>query len=75
MYFKYVKFICQDIICKYWPWALTVAQKQSHFHIGQAKPFLGVLHAKGHAWYCQVNKNITLHLCILIKFNVMYTLH
>nr|XP_045590426.1 uncharacterized protein LOC123752415 isoform X2 [Procambarus clarkii] len=49
-----VSFICQDIICKYWPWALKISSREQKFSLGQGKPFLGVLHAKGHSWYCQV---------------------
>ncbi|XP_069191380.1 uncharacterized protein [Procambarus clarkii] len=49
-----VSFICQDIICKYWPWALKISSREQQFSLRQGKPFLGVLHAKGHSWYCQV---------------------
>nr|XP_045585789.1 uncharacterized protein LOC123747608 isoform X4 [Procambarus clarkii] len=49
-----VSFICQDIICKYWPWALKISSREQKFSLRQGKPFLGVLHAKGHSWYCQV---------------------
>ncbi|XP_069176405.1 uncharacterized protein [Procambarus clarkii] len=53
-YFKSAKYICQDIICQYWPWALKIQEKNKKFTLLGTKPFLGVLHAKAHAWYCQV---------------------
>ncbi|XP_069176795.1 uncharacterized protein [Procambarus clarkii] len=53
-YFKSAKYICQDIICQYWPWALKIQEKNKKFTLLETKPFLGVLHAKAHAWYCQV---------------------
>ncbi|XP_028410581.1 uncharacterized protein LOC114533276 isoform X3 [Dendronephthya gigantea] len=44
------QFFWYDVICKYWPWLckndVTTSQKM--------KPALSVMHAKAHAWYCQV---------------------
>jgi hypothetical protein len=44
------KFFWYDVICKYWPSLhkndVTTCQKM--------KPALSVMHAKAHAWYCQV---------------------
>ena len=47
---KQIGYFWQDVICQYWPWlkkvAADVAEKQM--------PALSVMHAKGHAWYCEV---------------------
>ncbi|XP_069189398.1 uncharacterized protein [Procambarus clarkii] len=34
-----VSFICQDIICKYWPWALKISSREQKFSLRQGKPF------------------------------------
>lgn len=50
-----VKFFCQDVICRYWPWLqrLVTANKVDASLI-EAKPFLSVMHGKAHDWKCQV---------------------
>lgn len=57
------QFFWYDVICKYWPWLrkndLTTSQKM--------KPALSVMHAKAHAWYCQVNSVAFTHsMCYCI---------
>jgi hypothetical protein len=49
-----VKYIWQDIICKYWKWALKTNLDKSENH--EIKPALSVMHAKAHNWTCQVGK-------------------
>lgn len=53
-----VKFVCQDVICKYWPWLQRVTSKMdandSLQGLLNAKPFLSVVHGKAHSWPCQV---------------------
>jgi len=49
---KRVRFLWQDVICQYWPWAeRTPLSTDSSF---QMKPCLPVMHAKAHTWHCQV---------------------
>ncbi|XP_072023238.1 uncharacterized protein [Amphiura filiformis] len=50
-----VQFMWQDVICKYWPWAKKQQQKPEYARGTTAmKPALSVMHAKAHAWDCQV---------------------
>jgi len=46
---KNVQFFWYDVVCKYWPWI----QKHNK-EVSEMKPALSVMHAKAHAWYCQV---------------------
>ncbi|XP_046861275.1 uncharacterized protein LOC124454529 [Xenia sp. Carnegie-2017] len=48
-----VKYIWQDIICKYWKWAVK-ASKSDESNAHEIKPALSVMHAKAHNWTCQV---------------------
>ena len=43
-----VKYLWEDVVCKYWPWAIS---KQ---HLFDMKACLPVMHAKAHLWDCQV---------------------
>ena len=45
-----VLFFWYDVICKYWPWL----QNNDRNSAIVMKPALSVMHAKAHAWYCQV---------------------
>lgn len=53
-----MKFICQDAICKYFPWMMKVLDKPINIPgidaLRQCKPFLSVMHGKAHNWSCQV---------------------
>lgn len=51
-----VEFLWQDVICKYWPWAVKLAEQDAKFKsaIQTVKPALSVMHAKAHALECQV---------------------
>ena len=50
---KQVRFIWQDVICLYWPWALS--NTPSRFIGALAiNPALSVMHGKSHSWNCQV---------------------
>ena len=46
-----VKYLWEDVVCKYWPWAKS---KMHLFQLGTMKPCLPVMHAKAHSWHCQV---------------------
>ena len=46
-----VKYLWEDVVCKYWPWAIS---KQHLFEMGTMKACLPVMHAKAHSWHCQV---------------------
>ncbi len=52
-------FMCQDVICKFWPWLGRVLHRlpgdATLTQIANMKPFLGVMHGKAHGWSCQVN--------------------
>ena len=49
-----VRWLWEDVICQYWPWA----RRKSHLFINsramEMKPALSVMHAKAHSWHCQV---------------------
>lgn len=49
---KKVQFLWYDVICKYWPWL----RKTDSTCAESMKPALSVMHAKAHAWTCQVSK-------------------
>ncbi|XP_014677256.1 PREDICTED: uncharacterized protein LOC106817122 [Priapulus caudatus] len=51
-----VNFVCQDVICRYWPWLAKCASRFPEFFplLTEMKPFLSVMHAKAHTWSCQV---------------------
>ncbi|XP_056597167.1 uncharacterized protein LOC130415452 isoform X2 [Triplophysa dalaica] len=49
------KFFCTDIMCRYWPYLQKVAQAFPEMKkLTQMKPFLSVMHAKGHSTKCEV---------------------
>ena len=47
---KKVQFFWYDVVCKYWPWL----KKNDPGTAQKMKPALSVMHAKAHAWSCQV---------------------
>jgi len=51
-----IQFIWQDVVCKYWPWAVKVANTDPEWKasVKDIRPALSVMHAKGHSWHCQV---------------------
>lgn len=50
------KFICYDVVCKYWSFAEDISNAIEEFqsHTTKMNPFLSRWHGKTHAWYCQV---------------------
>ncbi len=54
------KFFCNDVICKYWPYATKVANVFSNSNpeykklTKEMKPFLSRFHGEGHPWHCRV---------------------
>lgn len=51
-----MKFIWQDIMCKYWPWLKKVATKIPYVQkLLDTSSALSVMHAKAHSLDCQVN--------------------
>ena len=57
-----IQFVCQDVICRFWPWLQKVRPALSNDPGVQAtkdmKPFLSVMHAKAHDWACQVTMKV-----------------
>lgn len=58
------KFICYDVVCKYWPFAETVGEKiklpgNDYFRdmIIKMIPILSRMHGSTHDWKCQVKKS------------------
>lgn len=48
-------FFCTDIMCRYWPYLEKVAKALPETkNLLKMKPFLSVMHAKGHATKCEV---------------------
>lgn len=50
------KFLCYDVVCKYWSFAADISEELEEFkcHTKNMQPFLSRWHGKTHAWYCQV---------------------
>lgn len=57
-----VQYMWQDVICKFWPWATK--QQKYPLATQEIKPALSVMHAKAHAWDCQVGDCIFCHVYI-----------
>ncbi|XP_028409280.1 uncharacterized protein LOC114531881 isoform X1 [Dendronephthya gigantea] len=49
-----VRFLWEDVICKYWPWAKRVTSEQNKMALTDTKPALSLMHGKSHSWNCQV---------------------
>ncbi|XP_066537108.1 uncharacterized protein [Hoplias malabaricus] len=50
-----ITFLCSDVACKYFPYLQKVAQHCPELqHLLDMRPFLSVMHAKAHAWKCEV---------------------
>jgi len=49
-------FFCYDVVCQYWKFLISVAEKIDRFKplVEKMKPFLSRWHGQTHAWYCQV---------------------
>lgn len=64
------KFICYDVICKYWPFAEDISEaiEEFKFHTKKTYPFLSRWHGKTHAWYCQVSLKFVIFLLFLSTF-------
>ena len=50
---KQVKFLWQDVICLYWPWAVSNTPPNFSGALDMA-PALSIMHGKSHSWNCQV---------------------
>ncbi|XP_056323409.1 uncharacterized protein LOC130236684 [Danio aesculapii] len=49
------RFFCTDIMCQYWPYLQKVAQVVPSLQkLTEMKPFLSIMHAKGHSTSCEV---------------------
>ncbi|KAL2095799.1 hypothetical protein ACEWY4_007947 [Coilia grayii] len=49
------QFFCTDIMCRYWPYLEKVVKALPDLkNLVQMKPFLSVMHAKGHSTKCEV---------------------
>ena len=51
---KHIRFMWEDVICKYWPWATNVATNNPQLKLTTTRPALSVMHGKAHSWSCQV---------------------
>jgi Kyakuja-Dileera-Zisupton transposase len=61
------KFFCNDVICKYWPFAVNVAKKfpeRPEFSDAVTKQhwFLSRFHGRAHSWDCRVSVTNVIHL-------------
>lgn len=55
LYPNNVKFMWEDVICKYWPWAQRVTAGENKMALVNTKPALSLMHGKSHSWSCQVH--------------------
>ncbi|XP_046856056.1 uncharacterized protein LOC124449149 [Xenia sp. Carnegie-2017] len=44
------KYMWEDIICKYWPWALRVTSEENQNALRNIAPALPIMHGKSHSW-------------------------
>ncbi|EFX66125.1 hypothetical protein DAPPUDRAFT_116662 [Daphnia pulex] len=53
------KFFCNDVVCKYWPFAIKVGHLFPEYQqlTKDMKPFLSRFHGLGHSWTCRVLYN------------------
>ena len=49
-----VRWLWEDVICQYWPWARSKSHLFVNSRAMEMKPALSVMHAKAHSWHCQV---------------------
>lgn len=57
MYFMHpnkVRFMWEDVICKYWPWAQRITPPNNINALLSITPALSIMHGKSHSWPCQV---------------------
>lgn len=63
-------FLCQDIVCKYWPYLQDLISKKEddgEFQLLKThRPFLSVMHAAAHTWKCQVQLKISIYLILKV---------
>ena len=62
-----VKYLWQDVVCQYWPWAERAALSTPASL--QMKPCLPAMHAKAHTWHCQVPQTFDKGIANIAKFN------
>ncbi|KAK4007270.1 hypothetical protein OUZ56_012430 [Daphnia magna] len=50
------KFLCYDVVWKYWSFAADISEELEEFkcHTKNMQPFLSRWHGKTHAWYGQI---------------------
>ena len=61
-----VKYLWQDVVCQYWPWAERAALSTPASL--QMKPCLPAMHAKAHTWHCQVPQTFDKGIANIAKF-------
>lgn len=50
-----IEFVCTDVMCKYYPYLKRVCEAFPDLeYLLQMRPFLSVMHAKGHSTKCEV---------------------
>ncbi|XP_033982105.1 uncharacterized protein LOC117479203 [Trematomus bernacchii] len=50
-----IEFVCTDVMCKYYPYIQRVVESFPELqYVLQMRPFLSVMHAKGHSTKCEV---------------------
>lgn len=54
LYPNNVKFMWEDVICKYWPWAQRISSPSCSTALSSITPALSIMHGKSHSWSCQV---------------------
>ena len=61
---KGIKFFCNDVTCKYWPWLQSL---RTHWDAAEkllenTQPFLSIKHGQAHGLFCSVrNTNLSLY--------------
>lgn len=58
-----VEFLCYDVVCSYWDWAVKLERMVPEFEgmTEKSKAFLSRMHAVAHVWYCYVSNCVARH--------------
>ena len=60
-----VRYLWQDVICRYWPWALRKTEYLPA--VQNMKPALSIMHSKAHSLDCQVGVVVNVCECLLYE--------
>ncbi len=71
-YLANCRFLCYDVICNYWPFAITVANKLPQFNdmVTKMEKFQSSFHGFTHTRGCQVCTAFYIEIFIVYKIDI-----